>query len=104
MLVNRARPPGTAAIVESSLAPSTRDIVRVGLRRASIETVVEVWCQCPPEEATRRYVSRDRHPGPFDATLLEELDQVLVGAEPLGLGETSPFAPISQSTSSNSPS
>ena len=31
------------AIVESWLAPSTRDIVREGLRRASVDTVVEIW-------------------------------------------------------------
>lgn len=75
------------AIVESWLAPSTRDIVREGLRRASVDSVVEIWCDCPPQEAARRYASRDRHPGHFDHALLDELDDVLATAEPLGLGE-----------------
>ncbi len=75
------------AIVESWLAPSTRDIVREGLRRAGIDTVIEVWCACPPQEAARRYAGRDRHPGHFDEALLEDLGEVLATAEPLGLGE-----------------
>jgi predicted kinase len=74
------------AVVESWLASSTRDLVREGLRRASIDTVVEVWCHCPPAEAARRYADRDRHPGHFDDALLDELADVLATAEPLGLG------------------
>ena len=35
------------AIVESWLAPHTRDIVRAGLRRAAVERVIEVWCSGP---------------------------------------------------------
>jgi predicted kinase len=77
----------TPAIVESWLAPSTRDIVRAGLARARIDDVVEVWCACSPEETRRRYADRTRHPGHFDAALLPDLDDVLAGAEPLGLGE-----------------
>jgi predicted kinase len=75
------------AIVESWLAPSTRGIVRDGLRRAKIDTVIEVWCECPSQEAARRYAGRDRHPGHFDAELLVDLGEVLATAEPLGLGE-----------------
>ena len=75
------------AIVESWLAPHTRDIVRAGLRRADVERVIEVWCTCPLEENLRRYAERDRHPGHFDAALLEELDEVLRTAEPLALGD-----------------
>lgn len=30
------------------------------------ETLVEVCCLCPPEEALRRFVSRTRHPGHLD--------------------------------------
>ncbi len=77
----------TPAGVESWLAPSTRDIVRAGLRRAAVDTVVEVWCDCPPEETTRRYAERRRHPGHYDQALLHDFDRVLAGAEPLGLGE-----------------
>ncbi len=77
----------TPAIVESWLAPATRDIVRSGLNRASIDKVVEVWCVCPPEETSRRYTSRDRHPGHFDDAMLADFDQVLATAEPLGVGE-----------------
>ena len=77
----------TPAVVESWLAPSTRDIVEAGLRRAAIDTVVEVWCDCPPEETTRRYASRRRHPGHYDEALLDDFAQVLAGAAPLGLGE-----------------
>jgi hypothetical protein len=49
--------------------------------------VIEVWCECPWQEAARRYAGRDRHPGHFDAELLEDLGEVLATAEPLGLGE-----------------
>ena len=75
------------AIVESWLAPHTRDIVRAGLRRAAVERVIEVWCSCPFDENRRRYAERERHPGHYDAALLPELDEVLRTAEPLGLGE-----------------
>lgn len=81
-----AQCPGPA-VVESWLAPSTREIVRDGLRRARIDTLIEVWCQCPPQEAARRYAARVRHPGHFDAALLDNLGEVLASAEPLGLGE-----------------
>ena len=74
------------AIVESWLAPHTRDIVRAGLARARVGKVVEVWCSCPIDETRRRYAERVRHPGHFDAALLPELDAVLELAEPLGLG------------------
>ena len=76
----------TPTIVESWLAPSTRGIVRAGLARARIDRMVEVWCDCAPEEARRRYADRARHPGHFDAELLPDLDAVLAAAEPLGLG------------------
>lgn len=76
----------TPAIVESWLAPSTRAIVRAGLDRAAIDLVIEVWCVCAPEENTRRYADRVRHPGHFDAALLPQFDEVLRDAEPLGLG------------------
>lgn len=75
------------AIVESWLAPHTRDIVRTGLARARVDKVIEVWCSCPIDETRRRYAERVRHPGHFDAALLLELDVVLESAEPLGLGE-----------------
>jgi predicted kinase len=75
------------AIVESWLAPSTRGIVRDGLGRASVDTIVEIWCRCPPQGAARRYASRDRHPGHFDQARLDDLEVVLAAAEPLALGE-----------------
>ncbi|HET7901554.1 MAG TPA: AAA family ATPase, partial [Candidatus Nanopelagicales bacterium] len=74
------------AVVESWLAPSIRDIVRSGLDRAAIDLVVEVWCDCPPDEASRRYAERERHPGHFDAALLPDLPDVLRTAAPLALG------------------
>ncbi len=74
------------AVVESWLAPSLRDVVSAGLDRAGVVRAVEVWCACPPEEARRRYAARERHPGHFDAALLDDLDEVLAGAEPLALG------------------
>lgn len=77
----------TPALIESWLAPSTREIVRAGLARASVDRVIEVWCSCPPEVTRRRFMSRERHPGHFDADLMPELDVILSGAEPLGLGD-----------------
>ena len=77
----------TPAIVESWLAPTTRDIVRAGLARASVDRVIEVWCACAPEETRRRYAERTRHPGHFDQELLPDFDTVLASAEPLGVGQ-----------------
>jgi predicted kinase len=74
------------AVVESWLAPPLREVVRAGLARAGVGRVVEVWCACPADEVRRRYAARTRHPGHFDAALLEDLDEALAGAEPLGLG------------------
>ena len=74
------------AVVESWLAPSLREVVRDGMARAGVDRMVEVWCVCPPEETRRRYARRERHPGHFDAALLASLDDLLAGAEPLGLG------------------
>jgi glucokinase len=74
------------AVLESWLAPHTRDVVRAGLARAVVDRMVEVWCSCPPAEARHRYAARHRHPGHFDAELLPDLDAVLATAEPLALG------------------
>jgi predicted kinase len=74
------------AVVESWLAPSLRDVVSAGLARAGVVRAVEVWCACPAEEMRRRYAARERHPGHYDADLLDTLDDVLTGAEPLALG------------------
>jgi predicted kinase len=76
------------AVLESWLAPHTRDVVRAGLARAGVDRQVEVWCRCPPAEARRRYEARaaDRHPGHYDSLLLPDLDRVLATAEPLALG------------------
>lgn len=74
------------AVVESWLAPHMRSIVADGLRRAGVDKHVEVWCQCPADEALRRYRNRDRHPGHFDAEQLRNLPDVLATAEPLALG------------------
>jgi predicted kinase len=73
-------------LVESWLAPSIRGVVRAGLERARIDHVVEVWCTCPPDVARTRYAARSRHPGHFDAELLETYDEVVSTADPLGLG------------------
>ena len=74
------------AVLESWLAPHTRDVVRAGLAKAGVDRHVEVWCRCPPAEARRRYAARSRHPGHFDDLLLPDLDAVLATAEPLALG------------------
>jgi len=73
-------------VVESWLASHTRSIVADGLRRADVDKHVEVWCQCPADEALRRYGDRDRHPGHFDADQLRNLPGILATAEPLALG------------------
>ena len=36
------------------------------------QNTVEVYCECDPELATRRFVSRTRHPGHLDTTKSEE--------------------------------
>ena len=76
------------AVVESWLAPHTREVVSAGLARAGIHRLVEVWCSCPPEEVRRRYERRAelRHPGHFDIDNLAAFDEVLTTAAPLGLG------------------
>lgn len=76
------------AVVESWLAPHSRDVVSAGLARAAVDRLVEVWCSCPPEEVRRRYEQRAhlRHPGHFDVDNLSGFDQVLTTAAPLTLG------------------
>jgi predicted kinase len=76
------------AVIESWLAPHTRDLVTAGLTRAGVDQIVEIWCQCRPEEARRRYEGRipDRHPGHFDESLVPDIDQVINTAGPLRLG------------------
>jgi predicted kinase len=76
------------AVVESWLAPTLRDVVRAGLARGQIEIerAVEVWCDCPPAEAQRRYAARRRHPGHFDDVLLPDLPEVIAAAAPLAIG------------------
>jgi glucokinase len=73
------------AVVDTWLAPHTRDIARAGLRRSGVTRAVEVWCHCDAEEITRRYADRSRHPGHFDTSLVPELAEVLAGGEPLGV-------------------
>jgi len=36
------------------------------------QNTIEVYCECDPELATRRFVSRTRHPGHLDETKSEE--------------------------------
>jgi predicted kinase len=74
------------AVLDTWLAPTARDVVRAGLERAGVRRLVEVWCDCPADETRRRYAARERHPGHFDAELLDSFDDVLATAEPLALG------------------
>jgi predicted kinase len=57
-----------------------------GLEIAGVETVVEVWCDAPPELARERFESRER--GPAHA-ILGDVDakwaEWSAGAEPLGI-------------------
>ncbi|MDH5147912.1 AAA family ATPase [Brevibacterium casei] len=50
-------------VVVESFWARERDLetVRDGLRVAGAETVVEVWCDAPVDEAVERYENRDRH-------------------------------------------
>ena len=76
------------AVIDTWLAPSTRDIASLGLARARVDGAVEVWCECPPDLTRQRYASRTRHPGHFDAALLDDLDDlddVIATAEPLAI-------------------
>ncbi len=38
-----------------------------------------MWCLCPPEFAHARFMSRERHPGHFDAELVPNLNLVPSG-------------------------
>lgn len=57
-----ARCPG-GGVVDSWFDAAARGLVEAGLRRAGVDpaTVVEVWCDAPPEVARARYEGRDRH-------------------------------------------
>jgi len=60
------------------------------LRSMRDAALVEVWCECPPRLAVRRFMARRRHPGHFDeqrtaADLIRQLEQ-LAAAGPLGVG------------------
>jgi predicted kinase len=64
-----------------------RAIVEAGLARARIDRVVEVWCRADADVVRERYRSRLRHPGHFDDDNLDELEEWLVIAAPLRIGE-----------------
>lgn len=76
------------AVIDTWLAPHTREIAAAGLARAGVDRHVEVWCDCPSGLARDRYAERaaSRHPGHHDSATLDGLDEVLATAEPLGLG------------------
>ncbi|MER7767030.1 AAA family ATPase [Kitasatospora sp. NPDC096140] len=81
---------GGRAVLESPWLAHTRPVVAAGLRRAGVATVLEVWCDVPPDVARRRFAARtaERHgvhperPGGFGG----DWDLWSRGAEPLGLG------------------
>lgn len=60
------------------------------LRALPAGAVVEVHCDCPPEESARRFTERQRHPGHFDdrKALLDVVGQFepLAALGPLGIG------------------
>ncbi len=72
-------------VIDTWLAPTARDVASVGLARARVNAAVEVWCECPADLTRQRYASRTRHPGHFDAELLDDLDDVIAAAEPLAI-------------------
>lgn len=57
---------------------------------AELSDPIELWCQCPPETAVRRFLTRRRHPGHGDEArrsdqLLEQFES-LDRLGPLGVG------------------
>jgi glucokinase len=73
------------AVIDTWLAPDSRDVASAGLARARVGAAVEVWCDCSPALTRQRYESRTRHPGHFDGALLDDLDGVIGAAEPLAI-------------------
>jgi glucokinase len=64
-----------------------RAIVEAGLARARIDHVVEVWCRADAGVVRSRYRARVRHPGHFDDDNLDQLEEWLGIAAPLGIGD-----------------
>ncbi|HEY2790855.1 MAG TPA: hypothetical protein VGJ28_00775, partial [Micromonosporaceae bacterium] len=59
------------------------------LERCGARTVLEVWCDVPPDLARERYAARRRHALHDDARqLVESWPRWAVEAEPLGVGRT----------------
>ena len=64
-----------------------RGVVDVGVARARIDRVVEVWCHADDDIVRERYRSRVRHPGHFDDVNHEQHDAWIASARPLAIGE-----------------
>jgi predicted kinase len=80
---------GTAVLESWWFAPRDRSFVEAGLRRCAARTVVEVWCDVPPELARSRYAARHRRGLHEDQRhLVESWPRWAREAEPLGVGRT----------------
>jgi glucokinase len=84
-----------SAIVESVFSPAQRQLTQAGLARAGVMAVAEVVCDCPAEEAERRFWDRvavgERHPGHAQPgpDHLDEADRLAweqLTAEPITVG------------------
>lgn len=91
---------GTVIIESWWHRPRDLEHARQGLASVACSEAVEVWCDCPPDLARRRILTRPRHPVHPDALRLEtDWDTWASTAEPLALTpvvrvETSDFVDI----------
>jgi predicted kinase len=76
------------AVVLEAWCWAPRDIghVKAGLARCGSPSVVEVWCEVPPDLALRRYRARRRHPVHDNLALADSPEPWASGASPLGVG------------------
>jgi glucokinase len=80
-------PPDAAVVVEAWFRKPPHDVVLRGLARAGIERWVEVWCHASPDVLAARYAARTRHPGHPPASYADELAELALVVQPMGIGD-----------------
>ena len=85
-----AFPDHLVAVVDAWHGFQPESVVRGHLKRARIDTVIEIWVEIAPEVAAARYRARasSRSSGHPPATYADELLKLAARAQPLRLGAT----------------